>query len=53
MMLIMFFYEGLINLNLVRSELTFLVVEMDVPDSTYSDQRPLGTMHGALSLSAP
>lgn len=34
MMLIMSFYEDLTDLNLVRSDLAFLVMEMDVRDST-------------------
>lgn len=34
----MFFYEDLINLNLVRPDLAFLVMKMDVLDSTYPDQ---------------
>lgn len=38
MTLLMFFYEDLINLNFVRSELAFPAVEMDVLDSTYPDQ---------------
>jgi len=38
MMLFMFFYEDLMDSNLVRSDLAFLVMEMDVLDSTYSDE---------------
>ena len=37
----MFFYEYLINLHLVRTELAFLVTEMDVHGSTHSDPWPL------------
>lgn len=52
MMLMTFFYEDLINLYFVKSELAFLATEMDMPDSTYPDQRPLGTTAHSLSLSS-
>lgn len=38
MMLFMLFYEDLMDSNLVRCDPAFLVMEMDVLDSTYPDE---------------